>query len=300
MNFNNNIQNLRKRENMSQEELAEKLNVSRQAISKWESGDCYPETEKLLTICSLFNCSLDELFNGNILIENTTTEKAEYESINKKLSIGVSGSIFLILVGVTILLTMLSLSPNKELQEKYAIIGVVILMIFVLIALPILIIVGIGQNNFKEKNKTLPEFYTQEEIEKFNKKFAKGIALGVSFILLGVIVLLAIYGLEIYSSESIMPVSFLMSFIAIGVPILIYFGIEKDKYDIKKYNRINGKEYERTNELMGKISGIIMIVTTMIYLILGFVFNLWKYTWLLYPISGMLCGIVAIILNKEN
>ena len=45
MSLSENLQNLRKIKNMSQEELAEKLNVSRQAVSKWESGNGYPETE---------------------------------------------------------------------------------------------------------------------------------------------------------------------------------------------------------------------------------------------------------------
>ena len=47
MSLSENLQNLRKIKNMSQEELAEKLNVSRQAVSKWESGNGYPETEKI-------------------------------------------------------------------------------------------------------------------------------------------------------------------------------------------------------------------------------------------------------------
>ena len=51
MSISENLQILRKSKNMSQEELAEKLNVSRQAVSKWESGSGYPETEKIISIC---------------------------------------------------------------------------------------------------------------------------------------------------------------------------------------------------------------------------------------------------------
>ena len=64
MNLGENLITLRKKENISQEELAEKLDVSRQAVSKWESGGGYPETEKLLKICEIFNCSLDTLMKG--------------------------------------------------------------------------------------------------------------------------------------------------------------------------------------------------------------------------------------------
>ena len=51
----------RKLKNLTQEQLAELLGVSRQSISKWESDLAFPETEKLLRLCDLFDCSLDYL-----------------------------------------------------------------------------------------------------------------------------------------------------------------------------------------------------------------------------------------------
>lgn len=80
MNFGENLQNLRKMSHISQEELAEKLDVSRQAISKWESNDCYPETEKLLKICELFNCSMDAILKGKIGYSNSISKK-EYDNL---------------------------------------------------------------------------------------------------------------------------------------------------------------------------------------------------------------------------
>ncbi len=79
MGFNENLQNLRKIKNMSQEQLAEKLEVSRQSVSKWESGNGYPETEKLITICEIFDCSMDNLLKGKITAD-TTGVKKEYEN----------------------------------------------------------------------------------------------------------------------------------------------------------------------------------------------------------------------------
>ena len=61
MNLGENLISLRKKENMSQEDLAEKLDVSRQAISKWESGQGYPEMEKIIKISEIFNCNIDFL-----------------------------------------------------------------------------------------------------------------------------------------------------------------------------------------------------------------------------------------------
>ena len=64
------IKQLRQQNNFTQEELAKKLMVSRQAISKWETGNSLPDIENLLNISKLFEISLDELIKNDIHIEN--------------------------------------------------------------------------------------------------------------------------------------------------------------------------------------------------------------------------------------
>ena len=62
MSFGNNLQFLRKMHNrITQEELAEKLGVSRQTISKWEQDLAYPEIEKMIDLCQIFSCTMDQL-----------------------------------------------------------------------------------------------------------------------------------------------------------------------------------------------------------------------------------------------
>lgn len=70
MNFGKNLQVLRKMTGMTQEKLAEKMSVSRQTISKWELGSILPEVEKLVELCEMFNCSVDELLRGNMDFSN--------------------------------------------------------------------------------------------------------------------------------------------------------------------------------------------------------------------------------------
>ena len=65
MKLSEKLQKIRKDNNITQEGLADRLNVSRQAVSKWESGTTYPDTEKLIQISKIFNVSLDELVNDN-------------------------------------------------------------------------------------------------------------------------------------------------------------------------------------------------------------------------------------------
>lgn len=67
MSFGKNLQHLRRlNRNMTQETIAEKLDVSRQTVSKWENDECRPEIEKAIELCSLFNCSLDNLFRDDL------------------------------------------------------------------------------------------------------------------------------------------------------------------------------------------------------------------------------------------
>lgn len=60
------ITKLRKEQNLTQEQFAEILKVSRQSVSKWERDDAYPDTEKLIRISKLFNCSLDYLLKDEL------------------------------------------------------------------------------------------------------------------------------------------------------------------------------------------------------------------------------------------
>ena len=69
MTFGDKLSKLRKEKNYTQEQLADILGVSRQAISKWESNTAYPETEKVIRISGLFGCSLDYLFREEIETE---------------------------------------------------------------------------------------------------------------------------------------------------------------------------------------------------------------------------------------
>lgn len=75
MSFAENLKQVRKEKNLSQEELAEILDVSRQAVSKWEQGIGYPEVEKLLLMANRLNISLDSLMAAEIAKENDLNNK---------------------------------------------------------------------------------------------------------------------------------------------------------------------------------------------------------------------------------
>ena len=82
--FNEKLKKIRKENELTQEELAEKLNVSRQAITKWESGDGTPDIENLKQISILFNTTIDELIKEE---KNLTSEMKEKYSYTQELEI---------------------------------------------------------------------------------------------------------------------------------------------------------------------------------------------------------------------
>jgi len=89
MSFSENLKMLRKERNLTQEQLAELLNVSRQAVSKWESGNGYPETEKLLGISKKLNISIDKLLGDydNIKDDSEKEHKTAIQAYSGKIII---------------------------------------------------------------------------------------------------------------------------------------------------------------------------------------------------------------------
>ena len=77
MRFGDNLKNLRKLKKLSQEELSEKVGVSRQSVSKWESGAAYPEMNNLLILCKIFNCKINDLLSEKIEDFNSFDEEVK-------------------------------------------------------------------------------------------------------------------------------------------------------------------------------------------------------------------------------
>ena len=77
MKFGDNLRNLRKSKKLSQEDLSERVGVSRQSISKWESGATYPEMNNMLILCKIFNCRINDLLSEKIEDFNSFDEEVK-------------------------------------------------------------------------------------------------------------------------------------------------------------------------------------------------------------------------------
>ncbi len=84
MKFGDNLKKIRNLKKLSQEELAEKVNVSRQSVSKWETGDAYPTMNNLLELCKIFHCKINDLVNDNIIDINSLGEEVKTKIVSLK------------------------------------------------------------------------------------------------------------------------------------------------------------------------------------------------------------------------
>ena len=135
MKFGDNLYNLRKNAKMSQEKLAEKMSVSRQSISKWENGESYPEMDKILKLCNIFHCKINDLVHEDLTDINSLDEEIimsvvkfnekkqnQVKSLSNVISlIGKIGGIVLKVAIPFIIIAMLLipyLVTNVEIQEN--------------------------------------------------------------------------------------------------------------------------------------------------------------------------------------
>lgn len=308
MSLGENLQFLRKRSGITQEELAEKLEVSRQSVSKWESDTAYPEMEKLIQLCQMFHCKMDDLVQNDVSAL-CVEDKAEYDKHFNLFSKMISLGIGLILFGVSLMLLVNSfrIGADGELSES---IGTMVFFIFLIAAIAIFIVMGIQHSGFEQKNPHMENFYSEEEVDRFNKKFSVMVACGVALILIGIVITigldLILSGMESRFTDSEnenICASIFFLIITIGTVILVYAGMQKSKYNINEYNLMHDKESDayKKDQLISRTCSCLMMVAVIIYLVAGFVFEEWGMPSVaVFPIFGIGCGIASVIINGRN
>lgn len=114
-NFGERLFELRKSKNLSQEDVADKLNVTRQSVSKWETNQSMPDLDKIVPLCDLFEVSTEELLTGNKAIENKEEKKilSKQEARRKSAEI-VSSSVFIYIVATALFVVAIDFIKLEE------------------------------------------------------------------------------------------------------------------------------------------------------------------------------------------
>ncbi|MBQ8320156.1 MAG: helix-turn-helix domain-containing protein [Clostridia bacterium] len=310
MSFGENVGYYRKRLGITQEELAERLYVSRQTVSRWETDSTFPDVEMLIRLCELFGCDMDTLVRKDAKVANGQAERSPespsvdlstYDKHMNGFAFWVALGVGLIVFGVALLFFFIAW--NKEL------IGLVGLFICIATAVADFIVSGIGHGNFMRENPVMAE-YPEEKRKAALKKMPWLIAASTVLIFVGVILLLVMLYSEQYLTVEdweYFSVAVFMSVISVSVFGYVYAGSLYSKYNVKAYNEECVKEGFAKAEENGEtgkgkkisetISSVIMMAATVIFLLCGFIGNLWHPAWVVFPVGGILCGIVSVIVE---
>ena len=293
MSLAENLQYLRAREDVTQEQLAERLDVSRQSVSKWESSASYPEMDTLLKLCDMFHVDMDTLLRGSVE-RSYSEDTAGYDRFMTGCARKFAGAVSAIVAGAG-LMALLSTRLGDMLSAA-------VFMLIVAVCAVILIATGMEEDNFRKQYPVITDFYTDKQKLDFRRRYIWYIAGGVGAILIGVVLMILAFSVvpEQEPYESMLGALFLF-IVAAAVFFLVYGGMLEDKYDVAKYNRQNNPNPEDKERRRRAVTacGVIMILATAVFLFGGLAFDKWEWAAVIYAVGGVLCGAAWLLLGPR-
>ena len=265
MSFRDNLIHLRATHNMTQEQLAMLLGVSRQAVTKWEAEKSYPEMDKLLKLCQVFNCTLDDLVQGDLTsTEPTIAVKPApafpaqdifgYDTEMRNMAWHTALGIALLILATALSLPFLSANdpaanPLFTLPENIAAaLGTLVIFIGIAALLALVIPAALSYSHFIKEHPFIEDFYTKEDKAKARTSFCYELIGGIVCIFIGICAVIlfsnspgdaldAIGDLPHGgNSENIFGVSIMLALIAAGVFFIIHGSMLLARTNVAQYN----------------------------------------------------------------
>lgn len=282
MSFSENLVMLRKSRGMSQEQLAEALEVSRQTIYKWESAQSYPEMDRLMAISELFGCTMDALAKTD-LDAAMMAERESYEVFMNRFSIAIGLGVFLILAGIAGMLAF----PAGFL-DAYPWLGLSVFLLPLTVSVGLFLYFGMQFEDMVREVPPEADYYLPEEKKAFRAQFRIAMVVGVALIFLSIL-FLAFCAPLIEQTKATWPVSVMLLCIGISTFLFVYFGLQGEKYEMKHVRQAHRKE-----GLGDKIASALMLLAVVIYLIGGFFRGTWGTAWVVFPIFAILGAVIKL------
>ena len=303
---------LRKKSGWSQEELAEKMDVSRQAVSKWESGQSQPELDKILLLSSLFGVTTDYLLKDDGACEEiaematnarriTKKETERYLEMRRNASWKISVATALCILAPIPLLFLGGLSEilSSGVSEFAAgVIGLLSLFLFVLCAVPLFLVCGFKNEPYLflehgesfEIDRDTKELLVQRKNE-FQKRYARTNILATCLCIFSPIPLIV----SSFFENEILCVAMLcmlLLIVAVAVFLFILVGVRQASVQkLLKEGEYTPKEI-KSNTLKEAVGFAYWGITVAIYLFWSFYGNGWYISWLIFIIAGVLFPLV--------
>lgn len=314
------IINLRKKNSWSQEELAEKLGVSRQSISKYEGAQSIPDMDKILKLSKIFGVTTDYLIKDEIEdpefldedYEESKTRKVSMEMASdylalkeisaKNLALGVSlciiSPILLVILSQAYESLLLPVSENVVVG-----LSLTVLFLFIIAAVGIFVREGMTLKKYEFiESEAIDTDYgvdgmARDRMEKFHDSFVKNNIIGILLIVASVLPLFI--GMIFSAEDMVMAIStaFLLALVALGVNFLlranIPMGALKALLEEEDFTRKN-KELKKKADPFISAYWILMVA---IYLGYSFATNNWDRSWIIWPVAGVSYVLYYLILK---
>ena len=311
----------RKKNGWSQEELAEKMDVSRQSISKWESAQSVPDMGRIVLLSQIFGVSTDYLLKDE-LEQAEFSEEADSDSplrtvgmeeasaflrVREENSSRVALGVMLCILS-PILMILLAGAQEKGLLalNETQVVGLGLAALFLLVGCAVALVVTSGlrakQYEYLEK-EPIDTLYgvdgmVRERRERFRPAFTSRLTVGI--VLCVVAVLPLFVSLVLFSEDTfahVAAVGLMLALIAVGVLLIVRAAIIWDGFrqllEEDDYSRRAKEESKRT----GWISGTYWMLVTAAFLAWSFLTDSWDRSWIIWPVAGVLYGAVFGILR---
>lgn len=309
---------LRKKNGWSQEELAEKMNVSRQAVSKWEGAQTIPDLEKILKLGELFGVTTDYLLKDEIENEDytdgvsdpgtrkiTLAEANEYLELRASASKSIAIATMLCIVSVfpLLLLGVASEIPSLGWSEEAAC-GIGLIALFPIIAIAVAIFIRVGfagaPYEFIEKEPFDTEYgvvgLVKDAQKKYRSTYVKYNYIGTCICVLSPVPLLA----AAFTGNDFLTVIMLtvtMLLAGVGAMFFIISGVRwASMQKLLKEGEYAPAE-KKKSKLKETVSTIYWLTATAVFLGWSFLTNDWHQSWIVWPIAGVLFVAVMTLCN---
>ncbi|MDE5859026.1 MAG: helix-turn-helix domain-containing protein [Oscillospiraceae bacterium] len=318
------IIDLRKKSGMSQEELAEKMNVSRQAVSKWEGAQSVPDLDKILALSEIFGVSTDYLLKDDFETEEyeyisadigdkPSLRRVSLEEANKFLKLNESCAVknaFAVTLCILSPITLIILGGLSEyasdivkaaISENFAG-GVGCVVIFLILAAAVAIFITTGEKlksfEYLEKEWIDTDYgvtgMVRERQSLYSGKHTRDLVLGTAICIISLIplfLLIAVSGDD--DLTAVIGVAMLMALCSFGVYLLVKTSVINEGFD----KLLEVDDYTRERKLEKRKNADIMVIywlaVTAAYLGYSFVSDRWEISWVIFAVGGVLCGAVA-------
>ena len=320
------IINLRKKNGWSQEELAEKLGVTRQSISKYEGAQSIPDLDKILKLSEIFGVTTDYLIKDELEEEeyaasqmqenesesDRSVHKVTMEMANEYLQIidwsaGKTAFATMLCILSPIVLLMLgamSEMPNYHISENAAAgIGICVLIVLIAIAVTIFILCGRKTKKYEYMEKEDIETaygvsgMVKEKRDAYHSPYVTQLGIGITCCICSVIPLFGTLAVSESDFYMVSAVCMLLTLVAIGTYFIVRSAAKMNAMNqlLEEEDYTRQKKHENK-----KMSGPVMVywlIATAIYLAWSFTTNDWDRTWIIWPVVGVLFPAFYAIVN---